>query len=154
MSFCRNWCTAWNRYIRNFSCLITVETSCVPKYYKSMYCCLIQYFIVRIRIVNAHKQGKRFRYEIFPRINTRYAHEYTVFAHTQLLRNWPGQRPSNKVTFTRVSKGRLEESYTAQNPLLISLLDISTWLLCCVKVVHSIHSVPRILCRVYSVKAA
>jgi hypothetical protein len=53
---CCSWGTAWNRYGRNFSCFVpqwalVTNIPCVPKYcYQSVYCCLIRYFLVRIRI--------------------------------------------------------------------------------------------------------
>jgi hypothetical protein len=51
-------------------------------------------------------------------MNTRFAREYTMFAPTQLLRNWFEQRPSNKVD--------VDSTVTGVDLLLISWMCCST----------------------------
>jgi hypothetical protein len=75
--------------------LSQTNTSCVTKFcYQSVYCCLIRYFLVRIRIAKCftNSSSRRFRGEAM----LRSAREYTMFAPAQLLRNWRDQRPSNQ----------------------------------------------------------
>jgi hypothetical protein len=70
VSRCCSWCTAWNRYGRNFSCfvarwaLVTDKHLCVPKFCYQSVCCLIRYFLVRICVTECFtNSSKRFRYE-------------------------------------------------------------------------------------------
>jgi hypothetical protein len=104
VSRCCNWCTALNQYDRNLKCYRSMSTchrqntSCVSKLcYQSVYCCLIQYFLVRIHIVNASlTAAHNFDAKSCSRMNTRSAREHTIIAPAQLLRNWREQRPSNQ----------------------------------------------------------
>jgi hypothetical protein len=77
--------------------LSQTNTACVPKYcYQSVYCCLIRYFLVRIRIAKCFTNNrKRFRCEVIEKEHIS-ARKYTMFSSTQLLRNWREQRPSNQ----------------------------------------------------------
>jgi hypothetical protein len=54
--------------------------------------------------------AKNFDANLCSRMNKRSVREYIMSAYAQLLRNWRQQRPSNKVTLTRVSRGWLGES--------------------------------------------
>jgi hypothetical protein len=69
---------------------------CVPKCYQSVYCCLIGYFLIEMRIAKCFTNiNKRFRCKC-SKINICFGGEYTIFAPAQLLRNWREHRPSNK----------------------------------------------------------
>jgi hypothetical protein len=66
------------------------------------------------------------------RMNTRSAHEFTMFVPAQTLRNWREQRPSNQGDLDSSVTGRLGEYYTGVNLLLISFLYRRNLLLGCV----------------------
>jgi hypothetical protein len=69
VSRCWSWCTAWNRY-DVISAVLSLDehlsqtnTSCIPKFsYQSVYCCIIRYCLVRIRIAKCFtNSSKRYR---------------------------------------------------------------------------------------------
>jgi hypothetical protein len=136
VSRCCSLCTAWNRYGRSFSCSVArwvfvIKTSCVPKFcFLAVYCCLIRYFLVRICITICFtNSSKRFRYEVWQRMNTWSAREYTMFAPAQLLRNWHEQRLRSQGDLDSVSQGRFGESITRGGPASDFILYRSTLLL-------------------------
>jgi hypothetical protein len=64
------------------------------------------------------------------RMNTRSDHEYTMFAPAQLLRSWREQRPSSQCDLDSSVTGVVGRVYyTGVDPLLISFLCNSSWLL-------------------------
>jgi hypothetical protein len=88
--------------------------------YQSVYCCLIRYFLVRIRIAKCFtNSSKRFRYEVMFENEHTFAREYTMFAPAQLLRNWSEQRPSNKDDLDSSVTGEVGRVYYTGVDLLL-----------------------------------
>jgi hypothetical protein len=120
VSRCCSWCAAWNMYGRSFSCFISrwalvTNTSCVPKCcYQSVYCCLIRYFLVRIRIAKCFtNSSKRIRCEVmFENEHTfgswitpcSYLHSFCATGVSSGL--------ATRATLIQVSRGRFGESIT------------------------------------------
>jgi hypothetical protein len=94
------------------------DTSCVPKFcYQSVYCCLIRYFLVRIRTAKCFtNSSKRFRCE------AKFENEHTfclLIHHVRtctVLRNCREQRPSNQGDLELSVTGKLGESVTWGGP--------------------------------------
>jgi hypothetical protein len=91
------------------------KTSIHPKCcYKSVYCCLIRYFLVRIRIVKCFtNSSKRFRCEVT------FENEHSFCSWIHHVRTCTAFVPLawaaalvTRVTLTRVSRGRLGENVT------------------------------------------
>jgi hypothetical protein len=81
------------------------NTSCVPKFsYQSVYCCLIRYFLVRIRIAKCFmNRSKRFRREIM------FENEHTFYSSLHYVCTCTALRSglATRATLTRVLRGRL-----------------------------------------------
>jgi hypothetical protein len=154
-------CYTWNLHTRNEETSINAEylkpypavaddalpeigmaiisaASCVPKYfYQSVYCCLIRYFLVRIRIAKWFtNSNKLFRCEAMSKL------KHTFCSHlNSFCANGVSSGHATGVTLTRVSRGKLEESVIRGGPASDFVLYWSTWLLLGCVLNGSLHRV-------------
>jgi hypothetical protein len=101
--------------------LSQTNTSCVPKLcYQSVYCCLIRYFLFRMR--HEHQQTVSMRSNVREWIH--------ILLVNTVLRNWSEQRPSNQGYLDSSITGEAGRvCYSRVDLLLISPSYRSTWLL-------------------------
>jgi hypothetical protein len=90
----------------------------------------------------SRRAGNDFYVKCCSTINTRSARKFSMFALTQLLRNWREQRPSSKATESSGTDVTGKVCYTEVDLLLTSLLYSSTWLL----LGYVLHGKPSIMC--------
>jgi hypothetical protein len=98
----------------------SIHPSCVPKFcYQSVCCCLIRYFLVRIRFAECFTNSrKQFRFEVMSKSE----HTFCSLIN-QHLRSWHEQRPSNEGELDSSVTGVVGRvHYTEVNLLLASFL--------------------------------
>jgi hypothetical protein len=95
---------------------------CVPKCcYQSVYCCLIRYFLIRIRIAKCFtNSSKRFQCEVMFENEHTFCCKFTMFVPAQLSHNWSEQQPRNQRDLDKIVTGEVgREYFMGVVPLLI-----------------------------------